>query len=48
MPLAQAHRVTEIFRQELLDHVPALADAKIRLVPEASRSMSYAAHNHRH
>src|SRR5262249_34184076 len=33
MPVAEAHRIAEAFRQELFAHLPALAEARIRLVP---------------
>jgi cation diffusion facilitator family transporter len=36
LPVVDAHRVAEAFRLELFEHLPALADAKIRLAPETA------------
>jgi cation diffusion facilitator family transporter len=48
MPLAEAHRVAQAFRQELFEHLPALADAKIRLAADAGEGVAASPHHHDH
>ena len=45
LPVADAHRVAEAFRLELFEHLPALADAKIRLAPEKGVPVEPAPHH---
>jgi cation diffusion facilitator family transporter len=46
IPVAQAQRITEAFRRELFEHLPALADAKIRLANEAGEAAAPRHHHH--
>jgi cation diffusion facilitator family transporter len=45
--VAQARRIAETFRHELFEHLPALADAKVRLANEVGDAAA-PRHHHRH
>jgi cation diffusion facilitator family transporter len=46
MTVAEAARVADAYRQELFAHLPALADARIRLAPEAADLAPAVSHPH--